>query len=208
MSNSYYDLSRQSHLAEGRGQLIFQHPKKKNRLIKVVKPNEKKRILKRYSVWRYNRLRGWQRELSEYIATLSRTGTHCDRLTRYYGFCDTSYGPGIVVEKISDPNGYLAPTFSSYLNKMQHSATTLAKLRNDVEELFDTLNRDQVHFHDIHQRNIVVSGDTNPRLMVIDGLGNPALMPFTQFSKRAFRKIAMSGKDRILKAIDRSTSTI
>ena len=197
------DLTEALPLAEGRDQVIFQHPDYEDRLIKTTKPHIKTRRIKRYSMWRYRHLRGWHRELSEYVAMLARNGAPCDRLAGLFGFCQTSLGPGFVVEKISTPDGSLAPTLKQFLNTPGHSNKTLTQLRGDVIDLFQALETHRIDFHDPHARNVVVTG-AKPLLRIVDGIGSAPLIPMTQFSDWAFRRVAAQGKARLLRQVDKA----
>lgn len=183
--------------------MIFPHPTDPDRLIKVANSIKKTRYFKRYAILRYRRLRGWHRELSEYLVMLARNGSHCDRLPRYFGFCDTTLGPGLVVEKITNSDGALAPTLPVFIEQSQ-TPEVLKLLKDDLLELFDTLERQRIDFQDNHAFNIVVTGSDKPRLIIVDGIGGSLFIPITHFSDWAFRRKTDQGRRTLLDLIDKA----
>ena len=200
--NDIIDFENTVPIAEGRDQWVFQDPIDESKLIKVPRPSEKPRLLKRYAIWRYRRLRSWQREMNEYLALLARTGTHCDRIARFHGFCDTSKGPGILVEKIVGTGGNLAPTFAEFIKLHSADPDVLTALREDTVRFFDTLAQRRIDFHDCHSRNVLVTGIETPKLTIVDGLGTASVFPITQFSQRVFLHRANEGRKKLLRMID------
>lgn len=202
MHPALIDLSDAKPLSHGRDQQIFQHPDHPDRLIKTLKPDRPTKRIKRYASWRYRHLRGWHRDISEYIAMLARNGRHCDRLPRFFGICDTSHGPGYCVEKMTAPDGSLAPTLAQFIARPDQTAAMLNAVRTDLHALFDTLVTDRIDFHDSHGGNIVITGADNPRLMIIDGIGSATLIPLTQFSDRAFHRMTRQARQKLVGTVD------
>ncbi|MBY5974484.1 PhoP regulatory network YrbL family protein, partial [Ferrimonas balearica] len=139
---AYYDLSDVAPLTQGKSRIVYQHPAFDSLLIKVVRPGcrDEERFEnarpRRYSVWRFGGMRVWAREYDEYIALLWRTRELPDYISRYFGFCQTNFGPGMVVEKVLGPDGSMAQTLESLLKEGRLEADRLHRL---VDRFFDDL---------------------------------------------------------------------
>jgi len=202
MTEYFIDLTGQEPLAEGKEQWVFAHPDDADRVVKVLKPWPKPPRLRRPQVKRFQRQRVWFREISEYIAATGHTGGHVDRLALQFGFCDTSAGFGMVMERINGPDGNLAPTLADALAANRHNPDYLRLLKEDTIDLFDTLLATRVDWHDHTVRNSVVGGTDKPHLVVIDGLGASMLFAMTQFSDYVFRYVHGKHRAKVLSRID------
>lgn len=210
MLEKFVDLSGQTPLAQGDTQFVYPHPDIPGVLIKTMKPRSPRRQSLRYSAWRYGKYRLWHREYSEYISLLARTGAHFRRLPRYYGFCETSNGPGFLTEYLRGPDGGLAPILSKVLNNARGKDHLLA-LRADVEALIKDLSTNNVVFGDLTSKNLVVVGPGQDQLRIVDGLGTYTLIPIKQFSRVAnnnsisrWRRILLEDVDHAIKALNAS----
>ncbi|MEP2027422.1 MAG: YrbL family protein [Paracoccaceae bacterium] len=208
MLEKFIDLSDQKPLAQGQTQFVYQHPEVPGILVKTMKPRSPRRQSLRYSAWRYGKYRLWHREYSEYISLLARTGGHFDRLPRYYGFCETSNGPGFLTEYLKGPDGGLAPILRKVLDNARDKDHLLA-LRMDVEALTNELSTNNVVFGDLTSKNLVVVGPDQDRLKMVDGLGTYTLIPIKQFSRYAnnnsisrWRRNLLGDVDEVIKALD------
>lgn len=194
------DLSGLSPLRESRNYKIFQHPEIEGALLKVrVDEPERKHPLPRYSEWRYGNLRQWNREANEYLAALNRGCPEIERLARFAGYAPTSLGPAIVVEKLTGPDGELAPTLQSELVKFSKDQAGRQRLHQEFMELLDDLERGQIVVGDMGFENIVRAQERGGMLVIIDGLGERVMFPLALFSKWAFRKSIQRRRERMTK---------
>ncbi len=167
----WIDLEPYTPLARGRSRLIFDHPQQPNRLLKVISPEKRARAHKKFvlrpSRRRFKALRGTFAELEEYLALLARNEKLPEFLPRFFGFVDTSFGPGQIVEKICLDGNDLAPALSSWRD------TDLQE--KDVAELLDNLlqeiERAGMMASDLSANNIVIARQPVLRLVVVDGFG-------------------------------------
>lgn len=202
MTDYFIDLTGVQPLAEGKEQWVYPHPDHADRVVKVLKPLPKPLRFRRPQVKRFKLQRVWYREMSEYIAATGHAGGHVDRLARQFGFRDTSAGFGMVMERINGPDGNLAPTLDDALKAHRKDPDYLRLLRQDMVDLFDTLGKARVDWHDHTVRNLVVAGTDKPHLVVIDGLGTSVLFAFTQFSDFAFRYAHNKHRAKLLGRVD------
>ena len=184
---AYYDLSDVAPLTQGKSRIVYQHPAFDSLLIKVVRPGcrDEERFEnarpRRYSVWRFGGMRVWAREYDEYIALLWRTRELPDYISRYFGFCQTNFGPGMVVEKVLGPDGSMAQTLESLLKEGRLEADHLHRL---VDRFFDDLIASDAVVSGLHLGNIVLREGPNEKFVLIDGLGDIVLIKTKMFSRR------------------------
>ncbi len=183
------DLTGQVPLRTSQNYEIFQHPEMDGALLKVrVDEPKRNHLIPRYAEWRYGNLRQWNREANEYLAALHRGCPEIERLAKFMGYAPTSQGPAIVVEKMTGPDGDLAPSLHAEMVAANGDPDVLQKLRADLLELLDDLERGRIIVGDMGIGNIVRAQERGGRLVVIDGLGERVLLPLTLFSDWAFRK--------------------
>ncbi len=183
------DLTGQVPLRTSQNYEIFQHPEMDGALLKVrVDEPKRNHLIPRYAEWRYGNLRQWNREANEYLAALHRGCPEIERLAKFMGYAPTSRGPAIVVEKMTGPDGDLAPSLHAEMVAANGDPDVLQKLRADLLELLDDLERGRIIVGDMGIGNIVRAQERGGKLVVIDGLGERVLLPLTLFSDWAFRK--------------------
>ncbi len=183
------DLTGQVPLRTSQNYEIFQHPEMDGALLKVrVDEPKRNHLIPRYAEWRYGNLRQWNREANEYLAALHRGCPEIERLAKFMGYAPTSRGPAIVVEKMTGPDGDLAPSLHAEMMAANGDPEVAKKLRADLLELLDDLERGRIIVGDMGIGNIVRAQERGGRLVVIDGLGERVLLPLTLFSDWAFRK--------------------
>ncbi len=183
------DLTGQVPLRTSQNYEIFQHPEMDGALLKVrVDEPKRNHLIPRYAEWRYGNLRQWNREANEYLAALHRGCPEIERLAKFMGYAPTSRGPAIVVEKMTGPDGDLAPSLHAEMVAANGDADVLRKLRDDLLELLDDLERGRIIVGDMGIGNIVRAQERGGKLVVIDGLGERVLLPLTLFSDWAFHK--------------------
>lgn len=183
------DLTGQVPLRTSQNYEIFQHPEMDSALLKVrVDEPKRNHLIPRYAEWRYGNLRQWNREANEYLAALHRGCPEIERLAQFMGYAPTSRGPSIVVEKMTGPDGDLAPSLHAEMVAANGDPGVLQKLRVDLLDLLDDLERGRIIVGDMGIGNIVRAQERGGKLVVIDGLGERVLLPLTLFSDWAFRK--------------------
>jgi hypothetical protein len=163
-------------LRKGRARLVFQHPALPDVLIKIPRKGGVDAVRATQPVWRfdlisrlrYGRLMSWHWELTEYLALLSRRNAVPKFVAPFYGFCQTSRGVGMMVGKITDETGELAPSLSSLIR----AGDIDPSIHQLIDQLMDRLQATRTYADDLHTGNIVVAGDgRRRRLVIIDGLG-------------------------------------
>lgn len=145
------------------------------------------RFFRRYSERRYGNLRQWNREANEFLAALNRGCPEIDRLASFMGFTRTTEGPAIIVEKMTDPEGNLAPTVRQEMGTLTDGDPRLVSLRQELSELMNDLERGRIIIGDFSLDNVVRAQERGGKLVVIDGIGERVLLPVTLISQLAFR---------------------
>ncbi|WP_170329890.1 YrbL family protein [Ruegeria arenilitoris] len=194
------DLSGVTPLRESRNYMIFQHPEIEGALLKVRTDEPvRKYLLPRYAEWRYGNLRQWNREANEYLAALNRQCPEIERLAVFMGYAPTSLGPAIVVEKLTGPDGELAPTLRSELAALKKDRAGRQRLYDEFMELLNDLERGQIIVGDMWAENVVRAQERGGKLAIIDGLGERVMFPLTLFSNWAFRRSIERRRERMTK---------
>jgi len=187
---------------------VFQHPANDGWLIKVPRPDRSRNrwaykrglpVQRRYGIYT-----GWLREIAEYLAVRSRESEYPRSLSRITGLVETDLGLGLVVEKICDQEGRLAPT----LQQVVTASGLTDALRQRIVALEAEVLARNVVLGDVHQRNILCGWDEagGDRLVIIEGLGVKTFIPVNSVSpylnrrsiRRRFVRIM-----RVLEQIDR-----
>jgi hypothetical protein len=178
-------------IAYGLRSFVFQHPHNSELLIKVGVPEVinqgRGKVNKLLHEQRYGAYVGWVRELREYLALRSRLRVHPPWLQRLIGFVETDIGLGLVVGKVQDGMGALAPTLEQIVAK--------DGLTNDLRKAINKLEHDllarNVIFGDPTPRNILFAPNTaeDTHLVIIDGLGDNRLQSMSAYlSRRGTRR--------------------
>lgn len=193
-------LSGSRPVAVGLKRAVFQHPEHPDLLIKVLHPTF---IQKRFGPTGsfHNRHRRclhynyFLRELREYLVASARSPETLSALPEVVGLIHTDLGLGLIVKKVSGPDGGLAPTIGALASSGRLDARRLALL-DELERI--VVDSDAV-IDDLHPGNIVLTRDASggERFVLIDGLGSSTTIPlkalvrpFNRLSKRKeFRKL-------------------
>lgn len=191
------DLKGQAPVASGSLQLVYQHPTEPDYLIKILQLDKMRKRWNRKSRGlpiprRFGLYSAWIREVSEYMALRSRMpdGVAPEFMQRHYGFVDTDIGPGMLVGKVTDREGALAPDLALVVQR--HGITDdlcrkLVQLRSRIEEL-------NLPTTDISVRNILLgwSEAQGDHLVVIEGFGMNTLIPVKRWipalNRRSIRR--------------------
>ncbi|WP_170464044.1 YrbL family protein [Ruegeria arenilitoris] len=176
-------------LCSSRNYKIFQHPLDKLSILKVrVDKPVRNHLIPRYAERRYGNLRQWNREANEYLAALNRNVPEIERLAQFKGFAVTTLGPALVVEKLTGPDGQLAPTLETERVAAIGNLHKSKELRDELMELLDELERGRIIVGDLTFDNVVRAEERGGKLAIIDGLGERVLIPLTLLSDWAFRQ--------------------
>ena len=179
-------LKNETPLADGKTQIVYRHPDDPNLLIKVRKLDKLQRAYQRrfggmigYKP-RHGHYTTWRRELDHYFSVCLRLGYRPHFLQQYHGVVDTDLGLGLVVGRIADRSGSLAPTLKEVVN----SAGLTSDLRAKVEELARQMNELRISTNDISVSNIVCGWNERFKghLVVIEGIGVNTFIPLARFS--------------------------
>jgi len=185
---AFIDLSRARPLVSGSDRHVYQHPDDPAVLIKVVDlparaAYQRKHWLKRW-YRRYQRACSYRTfidEVAEYIASASQDRLQAP-LARIVGIAQTSLGLGLLVEKIGDAAGGMAPTLTAVVRQQGLSPA----LRSQLDTFFDALAQAHVIVNDISGKNIVVGYNAAGRhgMYLVDGFGNKQAVPLFALSRR------------------------
>jgi hypothetical protein len=183
------DLSGLRPIAAGAERLVYQHPYHPALLVKVVDLAEmaghlNTRPLRR---WRKNHQReGAYRnhvaELAEYTAAQNAAaGRWKVPMARMLGLAQTSLGLGLMVEKITDGRGGLAPTVEQIVRERGLDSA----LARELDYFFDALADHHIILNDVSARNVVMgeNADGETGLYLIDGFGSKQAVPLFAYSK-------------------------
>lgn len=122
--------------------------------------------------------------MSEYIRVLGRIGRIPDFIAPYHGFCETTRGVGLLVGRITDAAGALAPT----LRRAARDGARAGDLGRALDGFMAEMLQSGAVASDLGPGNVVVApGASGPRLVLVDGLGDRALIPVRQCSSLAHR---------------------
>jgi hypothetical protein len=179
-------LKNQTPLADGKTQSVYQHPSDPKLLVKVRKLDRLKQTYERRvgGIIGFKRRHGfyttWHRELEHYFSVCLRLGYRPHFLQEYHGIIDTDVGLGLIVNRITDRAGNLAPTLADVVTKTGLTDDLLAK----VEELRRQINELRISTNDISVSNIVYGWNARigDHLVLIEGIGVNTFIPLARFS--------------------------
>ena len=173
-------------LAAGKTQAIYQHPDDSRRLIKIRNLDKLQKTYDRkvgglvgYKR-RYGLYTNWQREIEHHVSVSMRLGYLPFFLQEYHGIVETDCGLGMVVGRLADRAGALAPTLKDVVLRTGFTA----ELRAKVEELARRMNELQISTNDVSVSNIVYAWDETheDHLVMIEGLGVNTFVPLARYS--------------------------
>jgi hypothetical protein len=182
-------LSQLAPLATGHLRAVFAHPDNPDWLVKIMRPEV---VVQRWGGWRRwpkrlpraRHYSSYLREIKEYIAIMARHPDGDPPLVRLRGIVETDLGLGLVMERINDPEGRLAPNLHDVLRAERSMSPWLEA---ELEKLFVGLQRHDVVLGDMHPGNVVYGrppGGGERRLIVIDGFGEKHLVPYCSMSRQ------------------------
>lgn len=183
-------------IASGTERSVYQHPYEPNLLVKVVNRDNFAETMDKHP-WRRLTKSLFQREgaysayiheLAEYAAAHNAAnGRWQIPMARVVGLAETSQGLGVLVEKISDGEGGLAPTVEEIVRRDGHLAPELAR---ELTFFFDSLADHHIILNDISARNIVIGENAQGKsgMYLIDGFGSKQAVPIYALSKALNRR--------------------
>ncbi len=181
------DLKPLSIAAAGSERDVYLHPADDSLLIKIVngvrrsQADRKRPWYKRFQ--RDDSHRVFIAETVEYIASMGQQGATLGNplMARIFGLVLTSKGLGLVVERIVDAQGNLAPTLKEVVARQGFSPELRYRLHEFIMALVDA----HVIFNDVSASNIVVGFNSNGRegMYLVDGYGSKQLIPVYSWSK-------------------------
>ena len=182
------DLSGRQPIANGTVRSVYEFPGQPDLLIKVFTRAED-RVAHRWGkrlAWKLvpgARFRSTLKEIECELRVVLKLGDRIAQspLSRMLGVVQTSYGPGVAVERINGPDGGLARNLSRYSGPERMTAEILEDLNVFVGRMFDL----QIVARDVKRANIVygMRGEA-PAFFLIDGYGERNLVPLRSMSRR------------------------
>ncbi len=194
------ELGHLTPLARGSYRSVFQHPNDENLLVKVLREKENHAPQAWYKTWRRSGpYKTFSREVIEY-KSLRRKNLHdLPFIQRFFSKVETDLGLGMIVEKLSDADGKLAPTVKQIVLREGLSDSMRAMLL----DLRDQVLEHNIIFTDIKGSNIVLAHDRRGgRLVVIDGLGDRLWLPVNSMSAMVNRLNRRRHFDRAIAALE------
>jgi hypothetical protein len=184
-------------IASGALNFVYEHPSEPDRLIKILR---REKVLARWLrksrglpiPREFGVYRTWAREIDEYSALRCRSpnGEAPEFVQRHYGVIDTDLGLGLLVGKVVDHDGQLAPQLARVVAQSGFTEELRRKL-HDLQRRIEDLN---LVTTDITAGNIVLgwSKDHGDHLVVIEGFGRNTLIPvksmFPYLNRRSIRR--------------------
>ncbi len=196
-------------IAAGRRQNVYEHPSDPTALVKVPKPetcDDQGNLLQRRLTDRFRRATAFGdflREIREYLELKARhpqPGVELP-LCEVRGLVQTDLGVGLVYERISDPDGSLAPTLKALIASGRAGA-------RQIDEL-------DAHFRDLREKHVVLSNfnldnvvyqtrpDGTGRFVWVDSIGCKQFVPTRRWFRRMNDRKLSAIEDHCLKAIRR-----
>ncbi|TVR65271.1 MAG: hypothetical protein EA422_04655 [Gemmatimonadales bacterium] len=184
-------LSAQSPEASGARRLVYRHPLRPDRLIKVVKPSNRPPWRVRLSS-RYGSYKSHGIELTEYLVLRSRISNDPPIVAPFHGLVETDLGMGVEVERMVDRAGELAPTLHHLVERMGPASHLVPQ----VDAMIRLLARHHIVVSDLKPLNLVLAWwGGEERLVLIDGLGEKNLLSLRPMSRLANRlSLARAGR--------------
>ena len=206
-NKSVINLSDLVHVAEGRQQIVFEHPTDPTSVIKLPKPEKndgRGNLLKKRRGDRFRRAtayRSFLREFQEFVELKARrpeVGAILP-LCEIRGIVQTDLGMGLVYERITNPDGTLAPQLGQLIDQGRIGDQQLTEIEAHFSELMDN----HVVLCHFNLENILYQTleDGSGRFVWVDSIGSRQLIPtrrwFRELNDRKLRKI----RDKCIEAM-------
>ena len=192
MNGKYYDLNCFPVASSGRMRSVYLLPDNPKLILKTIsreRLGDDGHIVsqKRFKHWRpVGRYLVFNREVHEYFRLKNRTFFEPETnlpIPTIYGFADTSNGLGMLIEKVSDQNGGLAPTMYG----LAKTGALETKHRQAFAEFEAKCRNVQLILGDANPGNFVFTETRSgePEWVCVDGFGVRTLIPVNLYSKWA-----------------------
>ena len=154
--------------ASGDNRLCFVHPDDPSRCLKLNRPDNTPEMRRRGK-------HGWHHTLAYYDENLrdSRVLTVLEKVydngpfPKFYGWLETDFGPGLVVDLVRDENGEISKTLQQYLFR----SPRMSDVRAALMSLADFFKRNGCVIRGMQPHNMLVRDNADGlRLIVIDNL--------------------------------------
>jgi hypothetical protein len=204
------DLSQARLVAQGGVRFVYEHDDFPGMLIKVYKPDaiddEGHFVGKKRKRMKFRRRLGAfvqvNREIAEFLAFQARRSNRGEQwpIAKMFGFVETEIGLGVLTQKLTAPDGGLAPTLVALVRGRQFSPRHRAALQRFLQDLEER----HICMCDPHPSNIVFAGDieSGGRFVAIDGLGAKTLLPVRDWFKFFNARRTRRNAQRIWKFVD------
>ncbi len=212
--NRFIDLSNCTRLFRGHMRDVYAHPDFDDVLIKVIRPGRAD-ASGDFIPWRRKRISvnrtfgiyiSYYREMREAIRAARNVYPQVDYrfpVAAVLGLAQTSLGMGLVVEKVTAPDGSPAPT----LRQLAKEGRITARHRAAIAAFFAECAERHFVFGDLHPGNLVWTGDASSgRFICIDGAGEKSLVPIHQWFAWANRLKLRRAEARILSFLQKPRS--
>lgn len=175
-----------SPIAEGSSRWVYEHPENPGQLVKVLKYHwagssaeallHPARVIK--SRFKFAR---FMREVHHFVAlTEQAQDPMVDHLPTFNGLVQTDRGYGMIVERLSDKNGQLAPTLKKLIRTGRFQPDYAEPLELFIEHMLSS----PVVIGDLNLKNLVLTRRDDQRVFaLIDGMGDSTLIPVLAMSR-------------------------
>lgn len=175
----YVRLDERLRIGRGGVRDVYRHPVDGDKCVKVI--------------FNTSRLRSVNREINylKWYRFLRKPFTH---LYKFYGRCNTNFGPGGVYELVRDYDGHVSVTLDAHLKNEPENPLQPSEVIRLLNELYEHLLKYRIIICDPAPHNLMVQkvSPRKNRLVIIDGIGNPQFIKsadvLTPFAHRTIRK--------------------
>jgi len=187
--SGFVDLAEARLVAKGTVRLVYEHDDFPGMLIKVImaelidergQARRRSRLKLRRRLGVFNSI---QREIAEFLVYQAKPIARQPDwpITRVYGFVETEKGLGLLTEKLTGPDGRLAPTLGALVTEKRFTP----RHREALKRYFRHLEERHICLNDVGPGNIVFAGnpETDGRFVAIDGLGIRSALPARDWFK-------------------------
>jgi hypothetical protein len=191
-------------IGEGSHRATYRHPDDPALCLKVVKPGTLEIRRRNNRKW-YKRLRPVESfdETDKDLKAYGRLKPDSDvfkHIPRFYRMVETSHGPAMLLERITNEDGSPSRPLKFYLEQ----TGSHAQLRSAILTLGNHLIACAFVIRDFHIKDVMVSerSDGTLRLYVVDGFGASELIPFSRiryFARRTATRRVQRFYDKIMR---------
>ena len=169
-------------IAEGSHRAIYHHPEDDGKCLKIVKKGSLEKRRKRNKKW-YKRMRKLSTfdETRKDLQAYRRFGANekfMRHIPRFYGMVETSLGPAMLLDLVTNEDGTPARALANHLDSGQNRI----KLKDALLELGKHLVAQAIVVRDFSVGDVMVREglDGSITLFIVDGLGGSELIPLSK----------------------------